>query len=387
MNVELEFRINQFQKFYAWLLSSGPRGYIPYIIPIRPNDKTPDGKLIYKRAPTNGCCGAGWKHIKLQQNKCRTICPKCGKSRGSWKQSYARLSNIEAIAHIKNGGNLAVAGRVNDPLSLIDIDCYKFYNQMPKTLTTISRKRCGGHGFVFNKSTDKIPNINTENYGEIRSQDQYVLIPGSYVPTSKEEVKKELDEGHINIIHYEKTIKSPYLGFYTINLETSPIYIDFNDLPQFFIDEFEKQKNTQPKVNPFNPNLISSGIKTKLFNLKLSDIIGTYGLNCRVSHPLHDSDTSANWCLDDSGELGHCWRHNVSLNAFQFLVVKSNYMSCVEAGSGHCGTNPSRVIGDGGALFHAWKEAKKMGLLDDKDPIPMKALKYYYNNFCRGVKA
>ncbi len=74
--------------------------------------------------------------------------------------------------------------------------------------------------------------------------------------------------------------------------------------------------------------------------------------------------------------LLHCWRHNVSHNGLQALVVLSGYMSCEQAGSPHAnsGASPSLVTGDDGAIFHAWLYAKQNGYIPKNDPIPVRAM-------------
>ena len=53
-------------------------------------------------------------------------------------------------------------------------------------------------------------------------------------------------------------------------------------------------------------------------------------------------------------------------------------MTCKDAGSPHRGsrTGTSRVIGDNGAIFHAWKYAKQHGYIPQDDPIPKRAMCY-----------
>ena len=55
-------------------------------------------------------------------------------------------------------------------------------------------------------------------------------------------------------------------------------------------------------------------------------------------------------------------------------------MTCREAGSPHRNSNAgeSRIIGDDGAIFHAWRYAKLNGYIPEKDPIPIKAMRYIH---------
>ena len=66
----------------------------------------------------------------------------------------------------------------------------------------------------------------------------------------------------------------------------------------------------------------------------------------------------------------------VTLNAIQFLAVKSGYMTCQDAGCGFKGGNQSQTYDDDGAIFHAWLQAKKDKLIPIEDPIPTRGINY-----------
>ena len=53
-------------------------------------------------------------------------------------------------------------------------------------------------------------------------------------------------------------------------------------------------------------------------------------------------------------------------------------MSCQDAGTGHSGSGAgsSTIVGDEGAIFYAWKQAKQDGIIPKEDPIPVKAILY-----------
>jgi len=157
--------------------------------------------------------------------------------------------------------------------------------------------------------------------------------------------------------------------------------IRFEELPDFYRQEYEKDtdgKKIQPSDN--KPQLksdvkFSSSKRSALFDLTIRDLISIQ-TDTRQAHPLHASDTSQNFSVSsDNDSIAHCWRHNVSLNAIQFLVVKSGYMDCKDAGTAHKGGS-SMVTGDDGAIFHAWVEAKKSKVIPEDDPIPVRAMCY-----------
>lgn len=304
-------------------MSNCPKGYQPHYFLVEKNGKNPDGKEIFRRSQRNG----------------------------SWKQPHAKLTILQALAWIEKGGNIGIAG--TDGLINVDIDDEKYINDLPKTLTAISRSRKGKHGFYWKHPDCKILPINIPaDYGEVRADWQYVLAPGSYVPSPE--------------------CKDEFAGFYTVNVEMPPNKIKFKELPSFFQDQYKKNKEAEHRKATMKKNtFVSNDGGSALYKLTIHDLVSV-APGRREGHPLHNSDTDANFSVKNY--LGHCWRHLVSLNALQFLVVKSGYMSCQDAGTPHKGAGVSKL--DDGAIFHAWVEAKKTGLISKDDKVPTKAMKY-----------
>jgi len=317
-------------------MKNAPDGYVPWYFPI----------IKYNKAPDVKC---------------------------SWKDEKARLSYEQALKRLEEGLNVGIAARKEDPLIIIDIDDYSFRLEMPNGgLIIKSRKRCGFHGFYWKGETfDKI-NIPTDS-GEIRAVDQYVVVAGSYCETSHADIENQNIPNQLK----EEIKRDDMLGVYTvdsygINWNGCATLNSLDVLPSFFLKKLKEEKE--------RPQIKSTSIKPKgkhsaLFDLTIRDIISIAPTK-REPHPLHESDTGMNFSVSDN--VAHCWRHNVSLNALQFLVVKSGYMSCLDAGTGHKGSNAgtSKIINDNGAIFYAWLEAKKCNLIPKNDPIPVKAMKY-----------
>lgn len=214
----------------------------------------------------------------------------------------------------------------------------------------------------------KLPaNIPVSTKGECRGRNQYVVCPGSYVPC---------DEG--------QALDDPQRGYYTVEVTMPPTSITFDELPEVFKEkvrqdekELERQKTLQKRK--FKPQ--QGNRHSRLFDLTISEVVGVREEDgVRFAHPLHDSKTGSNFMYSrkkNGVRLAHCWRHNVVLNPLQFLAVKSGYLTCDQAGKGHSDApSPSYVVGDDGAIFHAWLQAKKDGLIPDDDPIPVNALHY-----------
>ena len=353
----------ELQKSHDLLMSNAPISYkAPWYFPVEANGKNPDGIAIYKRAgKTSSCCNANWIKVK-KGKKTRTVCEKCGIGWGSWKAPHARLSIEEAIERLKEGGNIGISSRDGELLVIYDRDDADVIDKV-KTLTTLSRKRIAGHSFCWRKEGDESLNTNIPTeVGEVRSADQYVVCAGSYVPV---------------LWHKDKPIAR--LGLYTVEKHLAPVTITFNQLPDVFLEQVEKNKKNVERIKALPKRdfktIKGNGKQSALFSLTIEDVITGKG-DERFTHPLHASDSLANFSVSDN--LAHCWRHLVSLNPIQYLCVEAGHMACEEAGSGHWNSDhgASWITGDDGAIFHAWRQAKLNGIIPMDDKIPTRAIHY-----------
>ncbi len=338
----------EFQKFHKKLMENAPKNYTPWYFPVQKESKAPKLNI-------------------------------------SWKTEQARLKRKEADKRLAEGKNVGIAGKPDDRLILVDIDDPSIEEELKPTLKIRSRSRTGTHAIYWAHPEDKkLPcNIPTDK-GEVRSSDQYVVAPGSYVPCPRSELLNKYQEGEISEKQYKEIIKDPDKGRYTIDNDKKIANIKFQELPQVFIDhekkKKEKDKKLEEKKKDFDPKKVESkGNKSALFKLEIDDI-APGDTDSRDSHPIHDSTTGANWSLGNSGgqKFGHCWRHLVSLNSIQFLCVQAGYLDCQSAGSPHSNGNAgmSHIIGDDQAIWEAWKEAKKIGAIPKDDPVPRRALNH-----------
>lgn len=171
----------EFIKFYNALMSNAPKDYVPWFFPVVTNDKYPDALSIWKLSQ-NHClkCNVDWKKLP-RGNKKIWLCPSCGASRSGWKEPHARMNYDQCIQRLKEGGNIGFSARANDPVVIIDKDDPSVEDLKKETLTLISRSRKGKHWIGW-KGEDKIKcNIPTrEDVGEVRSNDQYIVAPGSF---------------------------------------------------------------------------------------------------------------------------------------------------------------------------------------------------------------
>jgi putative DNA primase/helicase len=350
-------------------MQEAPIDYIPWFFPVKQNDKDPDALAIAKQAGDKSpCCNAEWIKVQRGQFK-KTMCSKCGQGKGSWKAPWARLTIAQAMIRLSLGGNIGIAARATDPLTITDRDDPNVPEIKKETLTTVSRKRIGGHWFGFAGDSKIKCNIPTENQGEHRSKDQYVVAAGSYVPLTQEQINSLPDS------------EKAFAGKYTVLKRIKPAILILEDLPDIFLQAKEKvckieQESTEVKDKPKFNEFCKT---TNLFKLKITDIVRNH--SPRFAHPLHGSDTGTNFSVSDDGCIASCWRHEVTLNAAQYLAVKSGKFDCSELGKPHKGS--SKKMSDK-AIFWAWHEAKLEGLLPSNDPIPYSAIRYIVveHNLC-----
>jgi putative DNA primase/helicase len=355
---EIKTNSDEFIKFYDALIASAPIGYKPWFFPVIENDKYPDALATFQLADaTSSCCGAEWKYVTSAQNSKKSYwgCSKCLAARASWKAPHAQMTKEQCVERLKSGGNIGFAARANDPIIIIDLDDPEVPD-IKETLSLQSRSRKGRHRIGL-AGDDKIKtNITTGTKGELRSLDEYIVAPGSFVSLSQEAIDKLPDD------------QKPFAGCYTVDKAIPMATLVYDDLPDCFkMANEELLKNaTQTKTNTFNP---STGNHSALFDLKISDIISP--TQPRETHPAHGSDTGSNFSTD--GNVAICWRHNMAHNAIHLLAVLSGKYECQQVGKRLKGAS---IPIDNGHIFWAWHEAKTRGLIPIDDPVPMRGMMY-----------
>jgi len=129
-------RPEEFRRFAELLLENAPDEYQPWFFRCESNSKAPDITF------------------------------------GSWKEEQARLGVDQAVQWMQQGGNVGIAGRPDDRLINVDIDDEDETSpdDLKSTLVARSRSRTGAHAWYFESDhTDNIPNIPTDNKGEVRT--------------------------------------------------------------------------------------------------------------------------------------------------------------------------------------------------------------------------
>lgn len=280
----------------------------------------------------------------------------------SWKQLQSKMSPKTAYRWIKAGLNVGIAATNMDPLVIIDIDDIIITpdHTMLPTLTVTSRKRVGRHYFYLTEDPLCKRNIPADDAGEMRCSWEYVVAPGSYIPSTldDEELMSEIPADDIE-----------NAGYYTVSNMKAPVYIKYNKIPDVFKKAFEAESK---RVTPIKPNLAG---QSGLFNILIENIFNTENKYKRFPSIFHNSKTGKNTSID--GDWLMCWRHNVSHNSLSALAVMCGLTSCQSAGWGHKDSGVGKTtlnFKDPETLYMIWDYAVKNGFLpaDDNPPVIIK---------------
>lgn len=341
-------RPDEFRQFHEALVDAAPDGYEPYYFRVEKAGKAPATEY------------------------------------GSWKDDVNRLTADEAIEWMERGGNVGIAGTPDDPLVNIDVDDGEATTpeDLPETLRARSRSRAGWHGWAFDPD-DEIPNLPTDALGEVRTDWQYVVAPGSFVASTREEIPDDrLDDDP---------------GYYTLEHEAPVATIGYDDLPEAFRDWHEQHEQHEQQTPPTDAesdgDLLDEGTDDErdqdrptgdsaVFDVGARDVVrregGSTDVSDRWAALFHGSSTSANMSLSDEGRL-QCWRHNVAHGGLQALAALSDHSpahACRKIGTGHThsGAGGCQYSGDWRLIWWAWEYAKRAGYIPDDDPIPYRVL-------------
>jgi len=338
-------RPDEFRQFHEALVDAAPDGYDPYYFRVETAGKAPATEY------------------------------------GSWKDDVNRLTVDEAIEWMERGGNVGIAGTLDDPLVNIDVDDGEATTpeDLPETLRARSRSRAGWHGWAFDPD-DEIPNLPTDALGEVRTDWQYVVAPGSFVASTREEIPDE------------RLNDDP--GYYTLEHEAPVATIGYDDLPESFRDWHEQhEQQTPPTDAETDGDLLDDDTDddrdqdrptggSAVFDVDARGVVrqegGSTDVSDRWAALFHGSSTNANMSLSGEGRL-QCWRHNVAHGGLQALAALSDQSpthACRKIGTGHSrsGAGGCQYSGDWRLIWWAWEYAKGSGYIPDDDPIPYRVL-------------
>jgi len=323
-----EPRVDEFVEFLELLTQEAPADYNPWLFRVEAGSKAPETRF------------------------------------GSWKKERARLSKAEAVEWMEAGNNVGIAGRPDGPLINVDIDDEDetALDDLKPTLSARSRSRTGVHAWYFEAPGAEVPNIATDDAGEVRANWQYVVAPGSYVETDPENVPDgEGDDA----------------GYYTIVRREPVTSLRPDELPDVFLEQNTPDPDRQEVDTPEPAKPESNDSKrSALFSIEAADVVRKEGGNANVGDRwtslFHGSDTGKNMSLSNEGLL-HCWRHEVAHNGLQALAVLSEYNGrCKDVGSAHKHSDAGQSCfhhEDGAHIWHAWKYAKRNGYIPESDPF------------------
>ena len=327
----MEPRPEELQRFVELLTETAPDEYEPWLFRCQPGSKAPATEY------------------------------------GSWNKPGARCSLEEATTWMQQGGNVGIAGTADDPLVNVDIDDedQTDIEDLKPTLIGRSRSRTGIHAWYMAAEGEEIPNIPTDDAGEVRSSWQYVVAPGSYVETDPADVPTDQHE---------------QAGYYTVERADPVATITIEELPEVFQATVAPTEPADEAVEAMpKPPIRDSG--SALWEVTAADVLrrekGSAHHTDRFPAIWHGSDTGANMSISEDGEFLTCWRHGVSHNGLMALITLSDHPgTCEEMGEGHKGgSGPSSLHRDReSAIWHAWTYAKDQRYIPQNDPIPYAAV-------------
>ena len=290
-----------------------------------------------------------------------------------WKHRDSQLSFKHAYRHMMCGMNIGIAGTEHDDLVIIDIDDETNVpdKTIKPTLSSRSRSRIGTHHFYFATSKDAKVNIPSDELGEIRSFNQYVVAPGSFVPCSDEELSKVPPHDIENV------------GKYSLERRTLAQDISYNEFPFAFREQIriKKQKQVEKEAQRSkrsSPKPATIRPKSMLYSLMITDIVGNHPDRERFPSLFHGSKTGSNTSISENKI--HCYRHGVALTPLRALAVLAGIDTCMNAGVGHAHSNAGDStidLNDGRTMFALWSYAKQMRIIPMDDIIPSTALTWF----------
>ena len=118
----------------------------------------------------------------------------------------------------------------------------------------------------------------------------------------------------------------------------------------------------------------SRGDRHEFYDLTTADVLPWLGDGERIGHPVHGSETGANFMKQESNDIFMCWRcdygsgDGCAFNAQQFLAIEETGMDCDDV--------RRWWKSDPTLHYKGWRRAAKLGLVDALD-IPYKAVLGY----------
>lgn len=259
-------------------------------------------------------------------------------------------------AYLESGWSYGIA--CDGDLAVIDVDELEWLDaiisKLPPTLWQRTGSREGVHLFYIVPGLDSRITLNVKNavcdvddkssrwrhIGEVKCDPHgYVLGPGSSHPSGN--------------------IYGPLKG-------DSIATISKNELEDI-VEPFTKDEPTSKHYR--NGTTHTEDIDASVHNLyeiEPDDVLPYLDEGARVPHPVHGSDTGANFMKNDDNETFTCWRHQYGrgdgcgLNATQYLAVEASGMDCDDV--------RRYWHRDSSLHYKAWKKAVEEGIIKSFNP-------------------
>jgi P4 family phage/plasmid primase-like protien len=207
---------------------------------------------------------------------------------------------------LRDDGNYGVVA--GNGLVIVDLDQPDLFDKLPETFTVVSGS--GGIHCYFKSSLeengiihkpDGKPKDIDYNLGNIQVQRKYVVGPGSIHPNGQiYSIKKNAPLAELT----KETVESTF-------------------------PKMVRWKAT-PTPNEF---LQQSKVDSELTDARLTDIVPMNGLIQRGDeyqgpHPIHDSKTGHNFCVNPSKNLWHCFRCDSGGGVLHYIAMKEGILDC-----------------------------------------------------------
>ncbi|MEM2030973.1 MAG: phage/plasmid primase, P4 family [Archaeoglobaceae archaeon] len=204
-----------------------------------------------------------------------------------------RLTPQEAIKRLEEGKNVGIYAFPHG-LCFVDIES-DFIDKIDFETFTVKTRDGGRHYYFLNPGIDRnhVLKSDGKKIGELRANWQYVLTPGSYVPSEKDD------------------------GYYKVVKDLPIAKLDFEALKRFIEEELKKEKTTTPQktTSPQNQgsdfkNVFGISLKTILIaDKKLRELLKT------LEHPDYPSRSEA-----DFATINRLWYWGFSENDIKEIL-------------------------------------------------------------------
>lgn len=284
-------------------------------------------------------------------------------------------------AYLEAGWGYGVA--CDGDLIVLDIDDHRFIDEIIEDLpTTVYQWTGSGEGvhiFYICKGiskrktlrdvTKECPDCGEETYYE--GGKDWCEVCGWDQPQAHVGELKADPNGYVvgpGSVHPSGNIYGPLKGDEIATVSKEQIE---EALEGFLRDEENRETVTKDYSN------YATKSSSQFYNLTADDVIPWLKYGERISHPVHGSDTNANFMKNDQGKTFVCWRcqcgfgNGCVISAQHLLAMMERPQSY---GKYSCEEVRGKWRDDSTLHYHAWRQAVKKGLVNLRD-IPYTVLK------------